>query len=219
MAYDLLFSPMKIGNMTIKNRCVMTAAELAVGQINGAATERMMDYYEARAKGGVGLIITGCCRIDDMNPASFTQLGMTHDYQIEPMREMVNRVHRHGAKLCVQLHHAGRQGYGCCNNSFPLIIPMTKAFPGLVGPLFKCAPVLLDLEMKKIGFSGPLALPCGGRKTRCPAVCRAGTRPSSRCVRREASRRGSRRRQGSARARPASAGSSRSSRTTSRPCR
>lgn len=182
MAYDLLFSPMKIGNMTVKNRCVMTAAELALGQINGAATERMMDYYEARAKGGVGMIITGCCRIDDMNPASFTQLGMTHDYQIEPMREMVDRVHRHGAKLCVQLHHAGRQGYGCCNNTFPLIIPMTKAFPGLVGPLFKCAPVLLDLEMKKIGFSVQAPSKCELSKHAGTRIHAMSKREIRRCI-------------------------------------
>ena len=51
MAYELLRSPMNIGNLTVKNRTVMTAAELSLGQINGEATEMMMDYYEERAKG------------------------------------------------------------------------------------------------------------------------------------------------------------------------
>jgi len=153
MAYELLSSPMNIGKLTIRNRTVMTAAELSLGQINGEATEMMMDYFEERAKGGAGLIITGCCRVDDLNPASFTQLGMTHDYQIESIRKLVDRVHKHGAKLCVQLHHAGRQGYGCCNNSFPLVIPMVKAFPAMTKALFKCAPALMELEQKGISFS------------------------------------------------------------------
>jgi len=153
MSYELLRSPMNIGNLTIRNRTVMTAAELNLGQINGEATEMMMDYYEERAKGGVGMIITGCCRVDDVNPASFGQLAMTHDYQIPSVRELVNRVHKHGAKLCVQLHHAGRQGYGCCNNSIPLVIPLVKLIPSSVKLLFKCAPALMELEQKGIGFS------------------------------------------------------------------
>ena len=139
MAYDMLLSPMKIGTMEVKNRVVMTAAELGLGQINGCVNERTARYYEERAKGGVGLIITGCCRVDDINPASFAQIGMTHDYHIEPMRQMAKRIHAQGAKLCVQLHHAGRQGYGSCNNSFPLIIPMTNAIPSSANLLWKAA--------------------------------------------------------------------------------
>lgn len=153
MAYNVMFSPMKIGTMEVKNRIVMTAAELGVGQIDGRVNERTARYYEERAKGGVGLIITGCCRIDDINPASFAQIGMTHDYHIEPMRQMVERIHRHGAKLCVQLHHAGRQGYGSCNNSFPLVIPMTRAIPASENLLWKAAPGLLKLEEKGICFT------------------------------------------------------------------
>ena len=170
MAYEMLSSPMNIGSLTIRNRTVMTAAEISLGQINGEATEMMMNYYEERAKGGVGMIITGCCRVDDMNPASFTQLGMTHDYQIESVREMANRIHKHGAKLCIQLHHAGRQGYGCCNNSIPLVIPVVKAFPGVSKLLFKCAPALYKLEQeKKITFT--VQSPSGGETSRY-----AGTR-------------------------------------------
>ena len=65
MSYDMLFSPVKIGNLEIKNRIVMTAAEMSLGQINGCPTERMIEYYEERAKGEVGLIIPGICRVND----------------------------------------------------------------------------------------------------------------------------------------------------------
>jgi len=59
-----------------------------------------MDYYEEQAKGGVGLIIPGICRINDGYATSFfTQLAMSHDYHIGPMRELVERIQRHGAKL------------------------------------------------------------------------------------------------------------------------
>jgi 2,4-dienoyl-CoA reductase-like NADH-dependent reductase (Old Yellow Enzyme family)/thioredoxin reductase len=154
MSFEKLFSPIKIGKLEIKNRIVMTAAEFSLGQIDGTPTERMMDYYEERAKGEVGLIIPGICRVNDMGAAStFTQLSMSSDRHIEPMREMARRIHSHGAKLCIQLHHPGRQGYASSINSLPLITPMVKAFPGLPGLLFKTTPVLLGLEQRKICFS------------------------------------------------------------------
>ena len=154
MAYDMMFTPKKIGNMEVKNRIVMTAAEFSLGQINGEPTERMMNYFEERAKGGVGLITPGICRVNDTGAAStFTQLSMSSDRHIEPMREMVRRIHKYGAKLCIQLHHPGRQGYASSINSLPLIIPVTDKFPKVPNVLFKATPVLLGLEQKKVCFS------------------------------------------------------------------
>ena len=84
--YDLLFSPMNIGTMTVKNRIVMTAAEFSLGEPSGKVTDTLSDYYEERAKGGVGLIIPGICRVNDMaGAATYTQLAMSHDDHIEPM--------------------------------------------------------------------------------------------------------------------------------------
>ena len=152
--YDLLLSPMKIGRMTVKNRTVMTAAEFSLGQTNGKPTERLMDYYEERAKGGVGMIIPGICRVNDMGGAStFTQLAMSHDYHIEPMREFAERLHHHGAKLCIQLHHPGRQGMASAINSLPLVIPIAERHPGVMDQIFKCTPLLLGMEAKGICFS------------------------------------------------------------------
>ena len=133
MDYSMLLSPMKIGNLEIKNRTVMTAAEFSMGQANGKPTEKLMDYYEERAKGGVGLIIPGICRVNDMYAtSSFTQLAMSHDYHIEPMREFVGRIHRHGAKLGIQLHHPGRQGYASSVNSLPMILPLVEKKPEIM---------------------------------------------------------------------------------------
>lgn len=149
--FDLMFSPMNIGSMTVKNRIVMTAAEFSLGQANGCPTEKMIRYFEARAKGGVGLIIPGICRVNDMGAAStFSQLSMAHDWQIEPMREMVDRIHAAGAKLGIQLHHPGRQGYASAINTLPLVIPIEKRVPSFMNAMFKVAPVLMNLEQKKI---------------------------------------------------------------------
>ena len=147
MEYTKLLSPMKIGKLEIKNRTVMTAAEFSLGQADGRPTEKLMDYYEERAKGGVGLIIPGICRVNDIYAASsFTQLAMSHDYHIEPMREFAERIHRHGAKFGIQLHHPGRQGYCSTVNMLPLVLPILKSMPKMEQTMYRLTPTMLRLE-------------------------------------------------------------------------
>ena len=142
---------MKIVSMAIKNRVVMAAAEFSLGQPNGKPTDQMMDYFEERAKGGVGMIIPGICRVNDMGGAStFTQLSMSHDYHIEPMRIFAERIHQYGTKLCIQLHHPGRQGMASAINSLPVVIPVADSFPGIMNLIYKCTPALLKMEEKGI---------------------------------------------------------------------
>ena len=58
MNYETLFSPMKIGPVEMKNRVVMAPMLMGLGSFDGAPTKEMTEYYEERAKGGAGLIIT-----------------------------------------------------------------------------------------------------------------------------------------------------------------
>ena len=123
MSFDMLFTPMKIGNVEIKNRVVMAPMCMGFGQYNGCATETMMNYYEERAKGGVGLIFTEITRINDVTGASsFGQLGMSHDYQIPALKEMAERIHKHGCKVMVELHHPGRQNLGLMMGTVPICV-------------------------------------------------------------------------------------------------
>lgn len=61
MAYPYLFSPIDINGMALKNRIVMTAMHLGYTP-EGKVTDRLVDFYALRAKGGVGLIIVGGLR-------------------------------------------------------------------------------------------------------------------------------------------------------------
>jgi 2,4-dienoyl-CoA reductase-like NADH-dependent reductase (Old Yellow Enzyme family)/thioredoxin reductase len=143
MEYKNLFTPMKIGKCEIKNRIVMSPMLMGFGKVDGKATEAMMDYYEERAKGGTGLIITEVTRINDRNgAAAFAQLGVSHDYQIEPLKEMANRIHSHDAKLFVQLHHPGRQNVGLLVGTVPMCIALDKIFPFFIKMLYKITPTL-----------------------------------------------------------------------------
>ena len=162
MNYEMLFSPMKIGNCEIKNRIVMSPMLMGFGQFDGCATEQMMDYYEERAKGGTGLIITEICRINDKHgAAAFAQLGASHDYQIAGLSEFANRIHRHGAKLFVQLHHPGRQNVGLAIGTVPACIALTRMCKSFPKTLFKIAPKIAPfMSRHNIALSSVSASKC-----------------------------------------------------------
>ena len=158
MAYTNLLSPGKIGNVTIKNRIVMPAMMLDHGQFNGTPTEQMMDYYEERAKGGVGLIITEITRVNDIHGVgAFAQLAVSHDYHIKPLTEMVRRIHRHDCKIFIQLHHAGWQAEALTIGMVPLAIGMEKIMPSFSRKFYNLVPFAQKLEKK--GLVLPVAAP------------------------------------------------------------
>ena len=144
MSFEILSSPMKIGKCEIKNRVVMPPMLMGFGQFDGTPTEKLMDYYEERAKGGAGLIMTEITRVNDKTgSAAFAQLAMSHDYHIEPMRKLAERIHRHGAKLFVQLHHPGRQNVGLLVGTVPMSIKADKLTKGAYGKLlYKLTPAV-----------------------------------------------------------------------------
>lgn len=131
MKYDLLFSPMKIGNVEIKNRVVMAPMLMGFGTFNGDATEQMINYYEERAKGGTGLIITEITRVNDLTGASsFGQLSASKDRNIPSIKKLAHRVQKHGAKIFVELHHPGRQNVNLMINTVPISVAFDKIMPG-----------------------------------------------------------------------------------------
>ena len=135
---------MKIGNCEIKNRIVMAPMLMGFGRFDGTPTEQMMDYYEERAKGGTGLIITEITRVNDKTgAAAFAQLSVSSDEHIKPLSELAERIHRHGAKLFVQLHHPGRQNVGLLVGTVPLSIKAEKLTKGAYGKLlYKLTPAV-----------------------------------------------------------------------------
>ena len=147
MKYKILSSPMKIGSCEIRNRIVMPPMLMGFGSFDGKPTEKMMDYYEERAKGGAGIVMTEITRVNDnTGSAAFAQLAVSHDYHIEPLRELAKRVQKHGAKFFVQLHHPGRQNVGLLVGTIPLSIKLEEATKGLYGKLlYKMAPAAIPV--------------------------------------------------------------------------
>lgn len=129
----------------------MAPMHMGMGQFDGTPTEKMMDYYEERAKGGTGLIILEITRVNDKTGASaFAQPSVSADMNIKPLAEMAERLHRHGAKFFVQLHHPGRQNVGLLVGTVPMSIKAEQLTKGAYGKLlYKLTPSAAPLLLGK----------------------------------------------------------------------
>lgn len=99
---------MKIGKMTVKNRVVLPAMATCYATSDCFVTDQLVGYYAKRAEGGVGLIIVEATCIDNpIGRAIPHQICIDNAKYIPGLRKLVEAVHAHGAKIAVQLHHAG----------------------------------------------------------------------------------------------------------------
>lgn len=106
--YESLFTPGKIGSLTIPNRIAMTAAAASLSLPDGTMTEEMLAYYEARAKGGVGLLLTEMVSVDEARGVLFPrELNAARDDAIPSFRQLADRLHPYGTKVFAQLFHPG----------------------------------------------------------------------------------------------------------------
>lgn len=112
MKYEKMFSKGKIGKLELKNRIVMPAMGTSLASSTGEASSEMIKYYEERAKGGCGLIITEITRIDDeYGVGTPNQLSVTEGKHIPQLERLAKTVHKYDTKIFVQLHHPGRQNH------------------------------------------------------------------------------------------------------------
>ena len=106
--FDSVLSKGKIGSVEIRNRFVMPAMGSGHSTLEGTIGEETLCYYEARAKGGFGLIISEYCAIDPHGLGALNELRIYDDQYIPGFVQLVERVHKHGAKIFLQLHHGGQ---------------------------------------------------------------------------------------------------------------
>ena len=102
-----LFSPAQIGGMRLKNRVVMAPMVTQLASDSGTVTQRMLDYYDGRAKGGVGLVIVEATYVAASGKGFPCQLGIDRDAFLPGHFELAEVIHRHGARAAIQIHHGG----------------------------------------------------------------------------------------------------------------
>lgn len=114
LKYEKIFQKGKIGGLTLKNRIVMSPMHDGLGRTGGDVSERAIEYYAARAKGGVGLIINGftvVCPDELSGTACAGQSALLTLDNRNSFQYLAERVHEYDTKLFVQLHHPGRSVY------------------------------------------------------------------------------------------------------------
>lgn len=109
MMFTRIFQSIKIANLEINNRLVNTGIATNYCNTDGKATERFIEYYEAKAKGGWGLIITDNYAIDEVQKDSPFVPGLWNDEQIESHSKLTERVHNSGGMIVAQIGHPGRE--------------------------------------------------------------------------------------------------------------
>jgi 2,4-dienoyl-CoA reductase-like NADH-dependent reductase (Old Yellow Enzyme family)/NADPH-dependent 2,4-dienoyl-CoA reductase/sulfur reductase-like enzyme len=100
-----LFSPIRIGGMDVKNRLVLAPMSTNLGSDDGQITQPLIDFFVARARGGMGLIVTGDVTIDGHARYNRRGLGLFDDRSIGEWRDLTRAVHAFGAKIAPQLIH------------------------------------------------------------------------------------------------------------------
>ena len=106
---SILFEPVKIKNMDIRNRFVRSATFDSCASKTCQVTEKQIHICNELAEGGVGLIITGATYVHPSGRRFLPQNSITKDNSIPGFKKLTKSVHHRGAKIALQLFHGGRE--------------------------------------------------------------------------------------------------------------
>lgn len=145
MQFPHLFSPLKLGSITLPNRLVMAPHGVVFSGGYGNGADRVVDYHIERAKGGAGLIVMSNFLMPEswrelatwggnLKTTPLGNLDLANDASMMPAyRRLIDGVHAHGSKFISQLNASGRQLYspGATNFGIPLFAPSALPCPKL----------------------------------------------------------------------------------------
>ena len=164
MSYDYLklWEPMKINKMRLRNRIMLSAMGTFTPMQDGTDSEEGIRYYEERAKGGAGLIMTGAMFLSEKTAQGGPTLNLYSTRAIPKATVMVERVHRWGAKICLQLScGTGRNGMPDIGERVPI---SSSPNPAFYNPEMICRPLevseIKDI-MKEFATAASFALNAG----------------------------------------------------------
>lgn len=102
-----LFTPTRIGSLTLKNRFVRSATWENMATEDGHMTDKLYGIYRELAEGGVGLIVTGYANIVPEEKPNAGMMGMYDDSFIPEYKKLTDLVHQHDSKIMMQLAYGG----------------------------------------------------------------------------------------------------------------
>jgi 2,4-dienoyl-CoA reductase-like NADH-dependent reductase (Old Yellow Enzyme family)/thioredoxin reductase len=146
--FKKIFDPTNIGQMRLKNRIVMPPMGTNYAEAGGTVSQRMLDYYEARARGGTGLIIVEGSApslqcIYSLQPSLSHQASLGDDKFIPGWRMLTDIAHKHGAKIAIQIMHATLENW---NGKVVQVGPSPVIVPARLMGVFGGPPHELTVE-------------------------------------------------------------------------
>ena len=115
-----LFTPIKIGNLEIKNRVMMAPMENGHAEFGGGINENIIAFLAERAKHEVGIIMSGSIAVTPEGRGLPTQLCSYDETLIPGMKLLAEKIHGAGSLLGAQLYHAGRQATAAVTGLQPI---------------------------------------------------------------------------------------------------
>ena len=109
-AYPNLLAPLDLGFTTLKNRVLMGSMHTGLEEAENGH-ERMAAYFGERARGGVGLIVTGGIGPNSEGSTHPVTKLLVSDQDVEKHKKITDAVHAHDGKICMQILHTGRYAY------------------------------------------------------------------------------------------------------------
>lgn len=110
MKFPMMFRPIQIGSVTVPNRFVVPPMGNNFANTDGTLSDRSLAYYAARAKGGFGLITIESTVVYQEAKGGPRKPCLFSDDTIESFRKVADACHAYGAKMSIQLQHAGPEG-------------------------------------------------------------------------------------------------------------
>jgi 2,4-dienoyl-CoA reductase-like NADH-dependent reductase (Old Yellow Enzyme family)/thioredoxin reductase len=107
MAYEKLFSPVRIGTLELPNRAVMAPMATGYCDPQGYVTEKLIAYHVERARGGIAYNVPGHMAILPEGRTNRTMLCIYDDSYVEGLARLCTAVHREGGRIFFQINHAG----------------------------------------------------------------------------------------------------------------
>jgi 2,4-dienoyl-CoA reductase (NADPH2) len=125
-----LMAPGRIGSLELRNRIVMCPMGMLLGNDDGSVSENEAAFYEARARGGAGLLIIGtACVAYPFGTNHERMPGVSDDRFLPGMRDLAQRVHRHGGRVAAQLNYMGVYSFVDTVHGRKRLVPYVPANP------------------------------------------------------------------------------------------
>ncbi len=130
-SFDRLFEQGQIGAMKVKNRIVMSPMITEYADTDGYVTQRQIDYYAERAKGGVGLVIVEASYVQQLLGRGFiNQIALYDDKYLPGLSRLVEAIKKNGARAAIQLHHAGSAAHTILTGGLQPVGPSATCYKG-----------------------------------------------------------------------------------------